>query len=191
MTFARYISLLAKDLFRYTRASTITAFLKTYFSCPGYKYTFWMRTAAFLGSRRPWTFVLYLISRVVLNHYTFRYGIHIPHNTEVGEGLYIGHFGGIEVSYRAKIGKNCNLSCGVLIGATYAGRHPGVPTILDRVYIGPGAKIIGGITIGNDSAIGANSVVTDTVSDGSVVVGIPGRVISQKGSGDYVCNTVD
>jgi len=191
LTFRTYIELIRKDLFRYGSNSGFRAFMRSYCFAPGYKYTFWMRTAAFLGSRRPWTFIPYIVSRIAQNHYTFRYGIEIPPETQVGAGFYIGHFGGIVVNYQARIGKNCNLNCGAIIGATYGGRHPGVPTILDRVYIGPGAKIIGGITIGNDVAIGPNSVVVDTIPDGSVVVGIPGRIISQKGSGEYVCNTVD
>ena len=60
---------------------------------------------------------------------------------------------------------------------------------MSNIYIGPGAKIVGAVRIGNNVAIGANCVVTKDVPDNSVVVGIPGKVISQKGSTGYVIRT--
>jgi serine O-acetyltransferase len=125
-----------------------------------------------------------------LNRYRFRFGIDIPYNTEIGPGLYIGHFGGIVVSSQARIGKNCNINHDVTIGVTYGGKTPGVPVIGDNVYLGPGSKIIGGIILGNHCAVGVNSVVTKSMPDGAVVVGIPGEVASKKGSSNYVVNTV-
>lgn len=122
--------------------------------------------------------------------YGYKYGISIPYNTKIGSGFYIGHYGGIVVSHEAQIGKNCNISHGVTVGTSYGGKYPGTPVIQDGVYIGPGAKVIGGITIGNNVAIGANCVVTKPISDNSVVVGVPGRVISEKGAGEYVVNKV-
>jgi serine O-acetyltransferase len=126
----------------------------------------------------------------LLNHYQYRYGISIPYNTEIGPGLYIGHFGGIIVNYQTVIGKNCNINHDVTIGAAYGGKSPGVPVIGDNVYFGPGSKIIGGIHIGNNVAIGANCVLTKTVPDNAIVAGIPGVVISEKGSYEYVTNTI-
>ena len=127
----------------------------------------------------------------MLNHYQYKYGISIPYNTEIGPGLYIGHFGGIIVNHGAKIGCNCNINHDVTIGATYGGKCSGTPTIMNNVYLGPGSKIIGGISLGNHAAVGANCVVTKSVPDYGVVVGIPGEVVSTKGSGEYVVNTVD
>ncbi len=113
-------------------------------------------------------------------------GIDLPCDAEIGKGLYIGHFGGIIVSGGAKMGEYCNLSQGVTIG--FAGRHGnrGCPNIGDRVYIAAGAKVIGPISIGNDVAIGANAVVTKDLPDMAVAVGIPAKVISYEGSGDFV-----
>ena len=149
-----------------------------------------MRTAKFLKekgwrSRFPCAFV-----RLVLRHLEYKYGISIPYNTDIGLGLYIGHFGGKVVSYEARIGRNCNINHRVTIGATYGGKFPGVPSIFDNVFLGPGSKIIGGITVGNNAAVGANCVVMEPVPDDGVVVGIQGEVISYKGSGNYVVNTV-
>jgi len=87
------------------------------------------------------------------------------------------------------IGKNCNISHQVTLGIANRGTHKGVPIIGDNVYIGPGAKIIGDINIGNNVAIGANCVVTKDVPDNAVVVGVPGKVISYEGSMGYVNKT--
>ena len=113
-------------------------------------------------------------------------GIDIPLETKIGEGLYIGHFGGIIIHPKTIIGSNCNISQGVTIGEGGRGDDRGVPMIGDRVYIGPGAKIFGAITIGNDVAVGANAVVTSSVADNSVMGGIPARVLNSDGSKDFV-----
>ena len=113
-------------------------------------------------------------------------GIDIPNRTEIGKGLYIGHFGGIFINGDVKLGEYCNLSQGVTIGASGRGDKSGSPTLGDRIYIGPGAKLFGPITIGNDVAIGANAVVTKDLPDNAVAVGIPAKIISYKGSKDYV-----
>lgn len=93
------------------------------------------------------------------------------------------------VNGRSVIGKNCNISHGVTIGQTNRGENKGCPLLGNNIYIGPGAKIIGGIRIGNNVAIGANCVVTKDIPDNSVVVGIPGKVISKEGSKGYIVRT--
>jgi serine O-acetyltransferase len=124
----------------------------------------------------------------MLRHYQYKFGIGIPFLTEIGPGFYIGHFGGIFIYPDCKIGKNCNLSQEVTIGNAPRGQNKGYPTIGDDVYIGPGAKIIGCVKVGNRVAIGANCVVTKDVPDDAVVVGVPGKIISFEGSVGYVCN---
>ncbi|MGE5865508.1 MAG: serine O-acetyltransferase, partial [Rhizobacter sp.] len=104
-------------------------------------------------------------------------------------GFYIGHFGGIVVNGESVIGKNCNISQGVTLGQANRGRNKGCPIVGDNVYIGPGAKLVGAVRIGDNVAIGANAVVTRDVPDNAVVVGIPARVISHEGSAGYVNNT--
>jgi len=125
----------------------------------------------------------------MLERYIYRFGISISYRTAIGKGFYIGHFSGIIVTPEAIIGDNCNISQGVTIGYSNRGKHKGYPVIGDKVYIGPGAKIIGNVKIGNNVAIGANCVVVDDISDNSVVVGIPGKVISQKGTEGYINHT--
>jgi serine O-acetyltransferase len=125
----------------------------------------------------------------VLHHCGVKYGISIPYNTRIGPGLYIGHHGGIVVNVQATIGADCNLNHGVTIGEKYGGHNPGVPIIGDRVYLGPGCIVIGGIVVGDDVAIGANSVVVKSVPSSGVMAGIPARLRSLRGSSDYVVNT--
>lgn len=75
------------------------------------------------------------------------------------------------------------------LGQANRGRRKGHPVVGDDVYLGPGAKVVGAVRIGNDVAIGANCVVTDDVPDHAVVVGVPGRGVSLDGSAGYVDNT--
>lgn len=109
-------------------------------------------------------------------------GIQLAVGARVGPGLYIGHFGAIIVSGHARIGARCNLSQGITIGASTKGGRRGAPVIGDRVYIAPGAKVFGPITIGSDVAIGANAVVHSDVPAHVTVAGVPAKIVSQKGS---------
>ena len=113
-------------------------------------------------------------------------GIGIAPTATIGPGLYLGHFGGVIVNGDAVLGSNVNLSQGVTIGAAGRGERRGTPVIGDRVYVAPGAKLIGPITVGNDVAVGANAVVTRDVADRAVLGGVPARVISEGGSFDFV-----
>lgn len=113
-------------------------------------------------------------------------GINIEAGSDIGPGLYIGHFGNIFIPGDVKIGKFCNLSHENTLGIAGRGINRGVPTIGDFVYIGAGAKIIGKISIGNNVAIGANAVVTKDMADNSVAVGVPAKVISYDSSSDFI-----
>ena len=180
------------DLYRLDGEVTARTFLRKFFGFdPGFRFLTVLRLCAWTKSIGFGGKVLYYPLRLVFRHLQYKYGYSIPYNTSIGPGLYLGHFGGVVISAEASIGWNCNINHGVTIGITYGGKHPGVPVIGDRVYIGPGAKVIGGVTIGADVAIGANCVVSTDIPASSVVVGIPGRVVSDRGSIDYVVNTVN
>lgn len=98
------------------------------------------------------------------------------------KGLSLAHVGPVIINDRAKIGKNCRIHVGVNIGSA-AGNPDAVPVIGDNVYLGPGAKIFGGIRIADDVAIGANSVINkDILEENITVAGAPGKKISDKGS---------
>jgi serine O-acetyltransferase len=165
------------DLYRYTKSIKFKALVKNYFLSPGFNYIFWFR----LASKYKNPIFKYLLFRKMV-----KYGIEIHTATKIGKGFYIGHWGGIVINPKAVIGENCNISQGVTIGIVNSGPKKGVPTIGDRVYIGPGAKVIGDIKIGNNVAIGANAVVINDVPDGVTVGGIPAKVISQNDSSEYI-----
>jgi len=83
------------------------------------------------------------------------------------------------------------MSHGVTLGQTHKrSKNPGVPVIGDRVYLGCGAKILGGIKIGNDAVVAPNAVVVTDVPAGAVVGGVPARVLSMGGSDGYVSNVI-
>jgi serine O-acetyltransferase len=113
-------------------------------------------------------------------------GIDMPPEAEIGKGLYISHFGGIIVSGDAKVGEYCNLSHGITIGIAGRAGKRGTPVIGDRVFVGPGAVVIGPISIGDDVAIGANAVVTKDLPPMAVAAGVPAQVISFRGSREFV-----
>ena len=183
-----FILLIRTDLYRAGGSYSFREFVREFLFNIGFKYCFWMRLCSCLyPSRFGLVGVFYYPARVILYRCSIKYGIDIRFETKIDKGFYIGHYGGIVVNDGAIIGKNCNISHGVTIGRTSRG-NIGVPIIGDNVYIGPGAKIIGKIKIGNDVAIGANSVVTKDIPDHAVVVGIPARVISMKGSLGYINN---
>ena len=100
-------------------------------------------------------------------------GADVPLNAQIGGGLLMPHPNGIVIHPDAIIGPNCLLFQQVTIGSA----RGGVPRIGGHVDIGAGAKIIGPITLGNHVQVGANSVVTRDVPAGSVVAGIPARVL--------------
>lgn len=184
----RLRDLLGADLRRYGDGASVRAFVRHYLLTPGFRYTFWMRLAGALRERgRAWR-PLHYACRLALARCGVRYGISIPYNTRVGAGLYIGHHGGIVVHHGAVLGRNCNLNHGVTIGMKYGGKNPGVPVLGDRVYLGPGCKVIGGVRLGDDAAVGANAVVLDAVPAGCTAAGIPARVVSAHGSAEYVTN---
>lgn len=104
-------------------------------------------------------------------------GIEIHPGATIGEGLFIDHGNGVIIGETAIIGNNCTLYQGVTLGGTgkeHGKRHP---TLGDNVMVSAGAKVLGSFKIGDNSKIGAGSVVLEEVPPNSTVVGVPGRVV--------------
>ena len=189
MTFRQYRYLVRADLYRYAGRADWRAFCDRYRVGEGFRFTFWLRTCRYARSHPVLRFLLYPLAKFMWKHDMYKFGLASPYLVDIGPGFFIGHYGGIVVSPAAAIGRDVNLSHGVTLGKANRGRHQGYPTIGDRVYLGPGAKIVGAVRVGADAAVGANCVVTEDVPDHAVVVGIPGRVVSEGGSTGYVENT--
>lgn len=172
-------SIIRKDNHRYFGAS-----VKKNLINPGFRFTFFLRgCSCFKGKNK----LLYYLFYYFWRKYKYKYGYEIHPSTKIGAGFYIGHFGGIVINSKAVLGCNVNISQGVTIGAVNRGGKYGAPTIGNNVYIGPGAKILGKIRIGDNVAIGANAVVLDDVPDNCSVGGIPARMISNTGAGpEYI-----
>ncbi len=113
-------------------------------------------------------------------------GISISPDCRIGPGLYIGHFGQIILHSDVVMGWDCNLSQGVTLGLAAVDGEWGVPTVGNRVYIAPGAKVIGPIHLADGTVVAANAVVTRSTGENDIVAGIPAKVISNKGSGEYI-----
>jgi len=111
----------------------------------------------------------------------FLTGIEIHPGAQINEGLFIDHGMGVVIGETAVVGKNVTLYQGVTLGGTGKEKGKRHPNIGDNVVIGTGAKILGNITIGNNSYIGANAVVVKDVPANSTVVGVPGRITKQDG----------
>jgi serine O-acetyltransferase len=110
-------------------------------------------------------------------------GVEIHPGAVLGAGLFIDHATGVVIGETAEVGDNVTIFHGVTLGGTGTDTGKRHPTIGDRVIVGAGAKILGPIKIGDDSRIGANAVVVKEVPSSSVVVGVPGQIISRAGPG--------
>jgi serine O-acetyltransferase len=106
-------------------------------------------------------------------------GIEIHPGATIGQGFFIDHGMGVVIGETAEIGRDVTLYHGVTLGGTSLNKGKRHPTIGDRVVIGAGAKVLGAITIGDDSRIGANAVVVKSVPQNSVVVGVPGQIVKR------------
>ncbi|WP_442909264.1 serine O-acetyltransferase [Ideonella sp. BN130291] len=153
----------------------------------GGNFSFWFRACAYLRSNRWLKYSLFPLAKWRFRAATLRLGISIPYTTQVGPGLHIAHPGCIVVSHLSVLGRDCTLSQGVTLGWK-PGPRGGAPVIGNEVYVGPGAKIIGHVRVGDRAVVGANAVVTADVPPDTVVAGIPARPIGSHRSEDYVAH---
>ncbi|WP_399251804.1 serine O-acetyltransferase [Synechococcus sp. CS-205] len=132
-------------------------------------------------SHRLWTLKVPLLPRLCSQIGRLLTGIEIHPGATIGHGVFIDHGMGVVIGETAEIGDRCLLFQGVTLGGTgkeHGKRHP---TLAENVVVGAGAKVLGAITVGTNTRIGAGSVVLRDVGPDSTVVGVPGRVIHQSG----------
>jgi len=106
-------------------------------------------------------------------------GVDIHPAAKLSPGVFIDHATGVVIGETAEVGADVTIYQGVTLGGTSLDHGKRHPTVGDRVIIGAGAKVLGPVTVGHDSQIGANAVVVKPVPPGSVVVGVPGQVIDR------------
>ncbi|MEJ5201454.1 MAG: serine O-acetyltransferase [Anaerolineales bacterium] len=124
-----------------------------------------------------WTHRLKLFGRLVSHLVRGLTGVEIHPGAKICPSLFIDHGMGVVIGETAEIGCNVTMYHGVTLGGVSLNKGKRHPTIQDNVVIGAGAKILGAITIGEGSRIGANAVVVKDVPPNSVVVGVPGQVV--------------
>jgi len=121
------------------------------------------------------------IARVISMRARRRTGIEIHPAAKIGSGVFIDHGTGVVIGETAEVGNNVVIFQGVTLGGTGKDTGKRHPTVEDDVMISSGAKVLGPITIGKGSKIGAGSVVLRDVPPYSTVVGVPGRVVKRDG----------
>ncbi|HSB65566.1 MAG TPA: serine O-acetyltransferase [Anaerolineales bacterium] len=119
------------------------------------------------------------IARLISQFLRWLTGIEIHPGAKIGQGLFIDHGMGVVIGETSEIGQDVTLYHGVTLGGTSLEKGKRHPTLGDRVVVGAGAKILGAITIGEDTRIGANAVVVKSVPANSVVVGVPGQNVAR------------
>jgi len=124
---------------------------------------------------------LFFLARLLSQLGRFFTGIEIHPGAKIGKRLFIDHGMGVVIGETTIIGDDVLLYQGVTLGGTGIEKGKRHPTIGNNVVVGTGAKILGNITIGDNSYIGANAVVIKDVPPNSTVVGVPGRITKQDG----------
>ena len=142
-----------------------------------YRFRRWI-DATFTGSmlvffRYPLLALHFCLNSIIAN----MHGIYIDHRAVIGKGLYIGHFGGIEIG-PCEMGEYCCVHQHVKIGMTTLNDRDALPHIGSCVWIGAHARITGNITVGDSSTVSAGTMVINNVGPNNLVVGDPARVIS-------------
>ncbi len=146
--------------------------IEVIFAYPGFHAIFLHRIAHWL-----WNNHLRFLARFLSHISRFLTGVEIHPGARIGKGFFIDHGMGVVIGETSEIGDNVTIYHGVTLGGTSFSRGKRHPTIESNVTIGAGAKILGPLTVGSNSKIGANSVVIVDVPPSSTVVGVPGKTV--------------
>src|SRR5450759_1462218 len=130
-----------------------------------------------------WRWRLKLLARWISQLLRGLTGIEIHPGAIIGQGLFIDHGMGVVIGETAEIGADVTLYQGVTLGGTSLEKGKRHPTLGDGVGVGAGAKVLGAITVGECSRVGANAVVVKPVPDCAVVVGVPGEIVAPRAGG--------
>jgi serine O-acetyltransferase len=179
---ARYVHMLDRDGVAAIPGGRLVAVLRAVVMYPGLHATVVYRLGHAVVRWRPATApgrALRLVARVV--HFVVArlveilHGVRIAERARIGPGLYLGHCGGVIIG-PVTLGRHCNVSHGVTLGYSASVHHPGLPRLGDRVWVGPGAVVVGGITVGDDAVVGANAVVNRSVPARTAAIGNPAEL---------------
>jgi len=146
-----------------------------------YRLSHWLNVRSKLGNPLWWPVAVFdLVTTRAVEIIT---GIQLHPAAQIGRGLYMPHFSGIVIGEGVVIGDNCDIYQHATLGfgavESEIGRYPHIG---NRVLVLAGAVVTGGITVGNDAMIGANTVVTESIPNRAVVVGSPAKILSYRGT---------
>ena len=150
--------------------------LEIFLCYPGFQSIFMHRF-----THKLWKLKFPLVPRILSQINRSLTGIEIHPGAKIGKKVFIDHGMGVVIGETAEIGNNCLLYQGVTLGGTGKSHGKRHPTLEENVVVGAGAKVLGSITVGANTRIGAGSVVVRSVKGNSTVVGVPGRVVHQSG----------
>ena len=174
-------ALIKKDLSRSSDKLTLLNACRFVITNSSFKMSFWFSIGNYLLENR--SRVLYALVYWHYKSLMYKTGIQLPLGTSVGGGILFKHFNGIVINNHATIGENVTIFNDVTIGINL--KPDGMcesPVIGGNVVLCTGAKVIGGVTIGQSSIVGANAVVIKSIPEDSIVAGIPAKVISTGGT---------
>jgi serine O-acetyltransferase len=161
--------------------------VEKFFCNPGYRAVVYYRIQVYMRKVRFPNRLTNLWASLIRARLIRIPGVEIRSRAEVGYGLHLPHPHDIVLGEGARVGKNVRIYNGVTLGARMLqaaddeqGADERYPIIEDGVTIFPGAKVIGPVTIGRNSIIGANSVVRDSFPENSVIAGIPARLVNRR-----------
>jgi len=171
------------------RDPAVKSMLEVLFCYPGLHAIMFHRVAHWFYNRR-----LYFIARFISTISRFLTAIDIHPGAKIGEGVFIDHGIGVVIGETAEIGNNVTIYQGVTLGGTGKDTGKRHPTIGNNVVISSGAKVLGPFKVGENSKIGAGSVVLKEVPPNCTVVGVPGRIVvkeNQRVSSSNNCADID
>ena len=123
--------------------------------------------------------MMYLLVRLIYEHYKVRYNTDIPARCKIGGGFKIRHLGGIVFNPGVEVGRNVDCLNGVLLGQIDCGAKAGTPVLGDNVFLGTNSGVVGNIKIWNYVLIAPGAYVNFDVPDHSIVIGNPGKIIAK------------
>lgn len=160
--------------------------IEVFFTYSGLHAVWWHRLAHALWRRR-----VPLLPRSISQFTRFLTGIEIHPGAVIGRRLFIDHGMGVVIGETTVVGDDVHMYHEVTLGGTGHEKGKRHPTIGDRVVIGAGAKVLGGVEIGHDSAVGANAVVVRSCEPWSTLVGIPAVARTRRGAPAETPNAAD
>lgn len=152
------------------------SYFEVFLTYSGLHAVWWHRVAHMFYRRR-----MFFIARAISQLNRFLTGIEIHPGAIIGRRLFIDHGMGVVIGETCEIGDNVTIFQGVTLGGTGKEKGKRHPTVKDNALIATGAKVLGSITIGKSAKVGAGSVVLKDVPDHATVVGVPGKVVRQRG----------